>query len=211
MSNSDSPSASRPYVVLAAVAIDATADWALFESARLARGPGAELHVVHVVGQSAAPNSAGINELDETLAKAPAALQKRIERVWESSDPQQVIAHVRPGVNAADTILQAATDIGADIVVVGTHRRKGLEKLVLGSVAERVLREAHCPVLVAMPKDYSGQTKSASIEPPCPDCISARQATQNKTYWCERHSRGYLQPHVYEPSDRGKGSVMPAT
>jgi nucleotide-binding universal stress UspA family protein len=45
-------------------------------------------------------------------------------------------------------ILQAATKFNADLLVMGTHGRKGLERLIVGSVAERVLREAKLPVLV---------------------------------------------------------------
>ncbi len=45
-------------------------------------------------------------------------------------------------------ILETATQLGADIVVMGSHGRRGLEKLVLGSVAQRVLSHAHLPVMV---------------------------------------------------------------
>jgi nucleotide-binding universal stress UspA family protein len=51
-------------------------------------------------------------------------------------------------------ILELAAEIDADLLVVGTDRHTLLRKFILGSVAESVLREAHCPVLVAMPKDY---------------------------------------------------------
>ncbi len=45
-------------------------------------------------------------------------------------------------------VLETASAVGADIVVMGSHGRRGLEKLVLGSVAQRVLSHAHMPVLV---------------------------------------------------------------
>ena len=45
-------------------------------------------------------------------------------------------------------ILEAAHDMGADLIVMGTHGRTGFERLAMGSVAEKVLRKAHCPVLV---------------------------------------------------------------
>ena len=53
-----------------------------------------------------------------------------------------------PGVE----ILQAAKRQGADLIVMATHGRKGLRHLVLGSVAEHVVREAPCPVLTVKPK-----------------------------------------------------------
>lgn len=45
-------------------------------------------------------------------------------------------------------ILEAAETVGADLIVIGSHGRHGLEKLVLGSVAQRVLSNANLPVLV---------------------------------------------------------------
>jgi nucleotide-binding universal stress UspA family protein len=53
---------------------------------------------------------------------------------------------VRPGA-AAPVILDLARGLGADLLVLGTHGRSGLQRLVLGSVAEKVVRQAPCPVL----------------------------------------------------------------
>jgi|SRR5579884_2395558 universal stress protein A len=47
----------------------------------------------------------------------------------------------------AAAILKAAQEIGADLIVMGTHGRTGLHRLLMGSVAERVVRKAPCPVL----------------------------------------------------------------
>ena len=54
---------------------------------------------------------------------------------------------VRDGDPAA-TILAAAAELGCDMIVMGTHGRSGLERLLTGSVAETVMRQARCPVLV---------------------------------------------------------------
>ena len=45
-------------------------------------------------------------------------------------------------------ILETAQNLGADLIVMGSHGRRGIEKLVLGSVAQKVLSDAHLPVLV---------------------------------------------------------------
>lgn len=45
-------------------------------------------------------------------------------------------------------IIAAAKEVGADLIVLGSHGRTGVEHVILGSVAEKVLRKAHCPVLV---------------------------------------------------------------
>jgi universal stress protein A len=53
---------------------------------------------------------------------------------------------IREG-RAADVILQVADEERCDLIVMGTHGRRGLDRLLTGSVAEAVLRKAHCPVL----------------------------------------------------------------
>jgi universal stress protein A len=46
-----------------------------------------------------------------------------------------------------DSILAAIEEVGADLVIMGTHGRRGMSRLVLGSVAETVMRQASCPVM----------------------------------------------------------------
>ena len=50
-----------------------------------------------------------------------------------------------------DEIVNFAKEQGADLIVLGTHGAKGLEKILLGKVAERVLQKAHCPCLIMNP------------------------------------------------------------
>lgn len=61
--------------------------------------------------------------------------------------------HARIG-HAAEEILSVAREVGADLVIVGSKGLVGVERLVLGSVSERVVREAGCTVEVARPKTY---------------------------------------------------------
>lgn len=209
MTSTASSTPSQPYIILAALALDETGVCALREAARIAQQrPGSELHLVHVVLEEAPASSAlELVSLEQRLAAAPAQIKNYVEQVW-SETPSKVTAHLRAG-QPSRSILQTAVDINADIIVVGTHRRAGIKKLMLGSVAEQVLDHAHCPVLIALPKDYSGKSPSDMIQPPCPECLQLRKATHGESYWCERHSRSYLKPHVYEPSDRRPTSVMP--
>lgn len=50
-----------------------------------------------------------------------------------------------------DTIIEYAREKDSDLIIMSTHGSKGLEKILLGSVAERVLKGAHCPVLIMNP------------------------------------------------------------
>jgi nucleotide-binding universal stress UspA family protein len=64
----------------------------------------------------------------------------------ESAPGVAIQAVVREG-NTAGEILEQATSMKSDLLVIGTHGRSGFERLVLGSVAEKVLRKASCPVM----------------------------------------------------------------
>ena len=65
----------------------------------------------------------------------------------------QFYVHARIGKPAPE-ILTLATEVGADLIFIGSHGKTGVERLVLGSVSERVVREAKCPVMVARRKTY---------------------------------------------------------
>jgi nucleotide-binding universal stress UspA family protein len=62
--------------------------------------------------------------------------------------PVEII--VRQGI-PVDIVCRVARDLQADLVVVGTHARKGMQHALLGSVAERLVRTSPCPVLVVRP------------------------------------------------------------
>jgi nucleotide-binding universal stress UspA family protein len=84
--------------------------------------------------------------LEAATAEAHDAIRSAREAVEAAGvkvDTRVVEAHA-----AWRGILETATELGSDIVVMGSHGRRGLEKLVLGSVAQRVLSHAHIPVMV---------------------------------------------------------------
>jgi hypothetical protein len=95
-------------------------------------------------------------------------------------------------------------------VLVGTHGRKGAARLVMGSVAESVVRKAGCPVLVVREKDYAAVPE---IDPPCPDCLETQRATKGAKLWCARHSEHHPRAHLHyefaEPFASGSMFVRP--
>ena len=66
---------------------------------------------------------------------------------------------VRAG-QPADEIVQAASDTGADLIIISTHGHTGLKHVLLGSVAEHVVRRAPCPVLVVREHEHDFVTPS---------------------------------------------------
>lgn len=167
-----------------------------------------EIHVVHVVmlGSHAGSGVAGVPisptiSIDDSLGN----LKKRVAAILQhfnesSTHPfDRVRSHIRVDAPAAE-IAQLATDLEAKMVIVGTHGRRGLKRFFLGSVAERVVRMAHCAVLVVRPNEDPEETPR--IEPPCPRCVAERKRTDGKEFWCEQHRERHGQRHTYHYQDR---------
>jgi nucleotide-binding universal stress UspA family protein len=117
---------------------------ALEHAEDLARAFGAELIVVHV--EEVTPSE--LVELTNGVA------EREVARVVKHllADHMRACGLVRAGVPAAE-ILKVAEEEKVDLIVMGTHGRKGLQHLLLGSVAERIVRAARCPVLTVRPVD----------------------------------------------------------
>ncbi|MDQ3033180.1 MAG: universal stress protein [Myxococcota bacterium] len=134
-------------------------DEALREALALAMRMGdAEIHAVHVVGGSSRDLEQSAKQLDAAMAGLRARASDAIGDAATAEVPMQL--HVRFG-EAADSIHQVAIDYDADVVLVGTHGRSGLDRVRHGSIAEKLVRTARLPVLVAHAKDFTGLTPSA--------------------------------------------------
>ncbi len=140
-----------------------SSDYAFQLACALARDYGARLLVAHVVPP---PLFHG-----EVVARREET--GFYEELWEMleqrrpSDPNVQVEHFLEDGEAAAMIVQLAWDEGCDLIVMGTHGRTGLGRLLMGSVAEQAMRKASCPVLTVrtpMPEMVAApvQTESAA-------------------------------------------------
>ncbi len=129
-----------------------SADYAFQYALTFAREFGATLYVLHVVYFPAhtapqslrLPQDATSQVLDGLVKEAKQSLKKLIER---TNEPGVIVPPlVRVGVDYIE-ITAFAEQEQIDLIVMGTHGRTGLAHAFLGSVAERVVRHAPCPVL----------------------------------------------------------------
>jgi nucleotide-binding universal stress UspA family protein len=139
-------------------------------------------HVLHIV---AAIDPHTWNATSETADRIHTSIRENVCRAFagrETAAEVQFFVHARIGRPATE-ILALASDVGADLIFIGSHGRTGVERFVLGSVSEVVVREAKCPVLVARPKTYAD--------------VELLRVTRND------HERApHREPHCYTYSNR---------
>jgi nucleotide-binding universal stress UspA family protein len=172
--------ANLPFVILVALDLADTESggYALDQATRIAlRIPESQIHVLHVSKDVAK---------HETLDLLRLYTREKLARLADGRR-QSLSIHVRAG-DAAPVIARFASDLSADLVIVGTHKSPRLKALFVGSTAEQVMAQTGCPVLVAGPRPKPVESHVVAIEPPCPDCVKARLDTRGQTWWCARHS-----------------------
>jgi nucleotide-binding universal stress UspA family protein len=113
----------------------------------------AELHLLHAVVLHGYDPVAVGDRLEKLEAEVLDRLEKyadtELRRVVEvdTADEMKTVTVERRGTSAAAVILEYAREIAADLIVMGTHGRRGPTHMLLGSAAEEVVRHADCPVL----------------------------------------------------------------
>lgn len=147
--------------ILAAMDFSPISQRALLHAASLAKLSDARLSVLHVQPADW-PYEMLENqpEIDLERIDAYQKLQKLIEALGTEQKVESILVKHGP---IARAILSGAVDAGADLIVVGTHGRGGFSKFALGSVAEELLRIAHCPVMTVGPKADPELLKTAGF------------------------------------------------
>src|SRR5437016_1215327 len=144
-------SALRPVQVVVAYDFSPSAETALSRAIDAAvRAPQHVLHIVCVLGETA--RHVSYDDADRMRERIVAHVTEAFGGRSAVGDVHFFV-HTRIG-RAGDEILGLARELGADLIYVGSHGKTGIERYVLGSISERIVREARCPVLVARPKGY---------------------------------------------------------
>jgi universal stress protein A len=132
--------------VLVPIDFSPSSDEALEYARRLTARCGATLELVHVVNVAARDGLLGPGD-PSVWQKAIDAARASIARIAaEAEGPphRAVVLEGRP----PDIICDHAVAMRADLIIIGSHGRSGLRRLLLGSVAEQVARTSPCPVLI---------------------------------------------------------------
>ncbi len=147
---------SRLRNVLLATDLSANADAALQWAVEIATDLGAQLHLVH------ASNLAGWStDYLEITARVPQQIETDTRQSLESlaetcrTNDLEVTCEVLQG-EPASAVVSAAQERRAQLIVVGTRGQRGLDYLLLGSTAQRVVQRATCPVVTVHPQDAPG-------------------------------------------------------
>lgn len=145
-----------------------TAALGLIEAIRLAKTLGSRLRLVHIVDELliVSPDAAGTNlghVVDLLRSTGESVLAEAESRVSKAGVDVDTVLVEALGGQAGDQILQQARQWGAELIVCGTHGRRGIRRLVLGSDAEYIVRHASLPVLLV--RQPAGTEKGAMKVP----------------------------------------------
>lgn len=139
----------RSSTVVCALDYSEGSEAALIRAADLAERLHAQLHVLHgqPVFQAEYGSAPQPEEPEEVVLDRIRTFASEALGGADALDELGPVLAVRQGEHAADIIIAYADEVKSDLLVVGTHGRRGVRHLIVGSVAEEVVRRATCPVL----------------------------------------------------------------
>ena len=143
--------------ILVPLDFDNSSKAALELAKQLGAATDATLHLLHVIAIVLAPGEPAtivVTREDEVKAALEKIANEQLGLVKHQ-------IHTRTGDTAAWGVVEAARELHTDLIVMPTHGRRGLSRFFLGSVAERVVREAPCPVLTVRPSSAREEREDA--------------------------------------------------
>ncbi len=188
-----------PTSVLLPTDFSPTAEAALSVGAAMAAAVDAELHLLHVRVLLSDPHldEEHHSQVEELLQATDDKVEAALAALHDGDD-LTVHHHVVRSLSVAEAILETAQEQGTNLIVMGTHGRKGLKHLVLGSVAEEVLRTSPVPVLTVRRGAHTpGIPRRLLVG--CDFSKSCRVAVQWAGSWARAVSGTVTLAHAVEP------------
>lgn len=193
--------AGTPRKILVATDFSTTADRAERLAFELAGRLGAELHLLHVRVILEDPHMAEEHQLEIERLRSftDSATEEALAQAGTAGPGLEVKTHLVRGISAFEAIGEVAAEIDCDLVVMGTHGRRGIKHLLLGSVAENVVRSARVPVLTVRPEARLPEAGPTRILVPYDFSDPSAAAVRIAAAWADAFDAELTLVHVVEP------------
>jgi len=178
-----------------------TAARALDLALDLARRFAAEIHLLHVRVLLEDPHHEEEyhRELERLMTREDQRTREVLGNARDATRQVVVHPHLVRGLSEAETICETVSDLGCDLVVMGTHGRRGLKHFLLGSVAERVVRSCPIPVLTVRPSASARSLEGGRFLVPTDFSEAATTAVSTAAAWASTLGASVTLIHVIEP------------
>lgn len=157
--------------ILVAIDYNSTAKIVADSGFELAKSMNAQLILLHVVADYTYYSSLDYSPIlgfdsfsnlgaiqSNTVMELENAAKDYLEKIKDQLGDTSIQTMIKEG-DTGDAILEAAKESGVDVIVMGTHGRRGLDKILMGSVAQKVLRNSNIPMFIIPSKE--NETKGA--------------------------------------------------
>ena len=190
-----------PKIILAATDFSKPAERASDFARELSRRFQAQLHLVHVTVILEDPHleEKHRHRMEELVASGDDARRRDLESGSENQPGVDVTPHMVRGLAPAEVIVETASKLGCELIVMGTHGRRGLPHLLLGSVAERVVRTATVPVLTVRGDADINLEGTPRILVPHDFSEASSAAVRRAAAWADALGAEITLLHVVEP------------
>ncbi len=161
----------------------------------------AEIHLLHVRILLEDPHvlEEGQRQLEGLLTRSDQKTRQALSTATTAQAGVVMHPHLVRGLSAPESIIQAALDIGCDLIVMGTHGRRGLKRFFLGSVTEQVIRTSPVPVVTVRPGTPPGTLAGGRILVPFDFSHAAHAILPAVADWAKAFEAGIRLLHVVEP------------
>lgn len=188
--------------ILVARDFSACSERALTYALDLCLRTGAALHTLHAEVLYSDPNEP-VPDRDEEVASIRKRLRDLVEQnkgipYRAGADSIEIEVRQVRDVAPAPAILSSAEENGIDLIVMGTHGRRGFRRMLLGSVAEEVVRLSSCPVITVRCDDAPVRTQARTILVPIDFSKHALVALRHAKAFADLHGANLAFIHVVE-------------